>query len=240
MRRLVPLVLLAWLAPVAFAGDAPVVVTFDRIESRALFGGMGGGGPIGMNTEFFMHAFDRQAPILEVGGDFAQDYPANRAVISRQGEGWQLCEVDASGKATARCHTSVAYSQADIAKRQGYLAANPASYSKTVRYVVPFTVTETAPVGEKDAQGYYHGLRVRLSNWVDGKEVVSIAYHASYRYQSGKEASSGMAERAYLLQSKDDPTLYVCASGQFDNRCFPCADCQLEKLKKYAVREGRQ
>ena len=105
---------------------------------------------------------------------------------------------------------------------------------KVVQYVIPFTVIEMGPVGERDPQGYYTGLQVRLSNWVNSKEDARVYYTWPIRYKQGQEPSIRPVGKVYILKSQDDSTSYACSHAQFDGDCFATTTLEGPGLKNYA------
>lgn len=233
-RALIMLVMLVALPAIAAEQAQLNSITFDRVESRDLFGGLGDNtGPIGAQTEFYINEYEGGgSPIMSLGGKVEADYADLTAYIKAPGS----VEPKLCNHKTGACNVCEdCKTKAAILEK--FSDKNRAKFKKTLRYIVPFTATEMTCVGSKDAHGYCNALQVRLSNFVNGKDEVRIHYTWPYRYKPGSEPTPYVQGKAYLMKSEDDPATYVCPSAVFGGNCNAATTLDGAGLNNYVVAE---
>lgn len=218
----------AWailMAQPAYSETLQHAMTFDRVEARAIFGGLGGGsGPIGEVTEFYIDEIGY--PLLIQPGDVAQQYASNRVFIIGKDNKSYVCP---SATMTAQCSFCDDCAQHEKELTQ-YDDAHVATYRKQLRYVFPVS-GHSASLEQIDP--HTHRAKVRRVEFfrpVTNGVTPSIA--ASYDTPVDEEnAAFGFRDKVYIYASGQDPQFYLCSQQKFTSNCLKCADCEAKQAE---------
>jgi len=199
------------------ADNSAVRITFDRVEARQLFGGLGdNSGDLGEITELFVA--EEQAPLLYFSKDQTSFFSSKTIDIYAD----KVCLADAPSQCLP-CDSCVNFPD----KLALYDVHKGAPGRQQLRYTVP---TGAASYPAQPAPG---AVRVELSVLQTGLRAgtapaiitgnmpsLSTAEYLSRQFQG----------KAYLFASAAQPSsFFICPSSSFSLNCMPCDDCSTKE-----------
>ena len=199
------------------ADNSAVRITFDRVEARQLFGGLGdNSGPMGEITELFVA--EEQAPLFYFNEDQTSFFSSKTIDIYAG----KVCLADAPSQCLP-CDSCVNFPD----KLALYDVHKGAPGRQQLRYTV---LTGAASYPAQPAPG---AVRVELSVLQTGLRAgtapaiitgnmpsLSTAEYLSRQFQG----------KAYLFASAAQPSsFFICPSSSFSLNCMPCDDCSTKE-----------
>ena len=193
--------------------NSAVRITFDRVEARQLFGGLGdNSGPMGEITELFMA--EEQAPLFYFNEDQTSFFSSKTIDIYAD----KVCRADAPSQCLP-CESCVNFPD----KLALYDVHKGAPGRQQLRYTVR---TGAASYPAQPGPG---DVRVELSVLQAGAAPATITGNMP-SLSTAEYLSRQFQGKAYLFASAAQPSsFFICPSSTFSLSCMVCDDCSTKE-----------